>query len=263
MMGLVWFFAALLGLCVGSFLNVLIYRLPRNMNIAKPGSHCPDCGYALKWYDNIPVLSYIILRGKCRKCGKHISFRYTAVELTNTLLWVACVFFFWEKSIPMACIYALACSAYLTMFFSDLETYIVPDSLQITLLILGIAATVLDPYTPWYAHLIGAVAFALVFWLVAFIFTKKLGKEALGFGDVKLAFVSGLLLGWQKMLAAMLIATVVGSIVLIILQKVKKRDRTAEYPFVPFMASGIVLMIFFGETLIDGYMGLLTGIVSG
>ena len=257
-MGLIYFFAAVLGLCIGSFLNVLVYRLPRNMNIATPGSHCPECGYQLKWYDNIPVLSYIILGGRCRKCKTHISFRYTAVEIVNTLLWVGCVYVFWEKSIPMACVYAATLSVFLTMFFTDLETYTVPDSIQIALLLFGVCATVFDKNYPWYSHLIGAFAFSLVFWLVAFIITKKRGVEALGGGDIKLAFVSGLILGWEKMLGAMLIASVFGSLIIVILQRVKKNGRDTEYPFVPFIVSGASVMIFFGDYLIEQYKSLLT-----
>ncbi len=256
---LVYFFAALLGLCFGSFLNVLIYRLPRNMNIATPGSHCPDCGYVLKWYDNIPVLSYIILGGKCRNCKKHISFRYTAVEIANTLLWVACVYLFWDKNIPMACIYAAVLSVLLTLFFTDLETLIVPDSLVIFLLACGIASVFLDKTATWYSHLIGAAAYPLVFWIVALVISKKRGREALGGGDVKLALVSGLLLGWEKMLGAMLIATVSGSIVLFILQKRKNASPDAEYPFVPFIAAGVAIMIYFGDPIIQWYRSLLSG----
>lgn len=259
MIGLVYFFAALLGLCIGSFLNVLIYRLPRGMNIAKPGSHCPNCGFALKWYHNIPVISWLALRGRCANCKEKISPRYTIVELVNTLFWVLCVFFFWETSIPMACFSALACSVLLTMFFTDLETMIVPDSLQIALLLLGIGATILDPNYVWYSHLIGAFAFALVFFLVSFVFSKKKGKDALGGGDIKLAFVGGLFLGWQKMLGAMLFSTVVGSIVLLIMMKRQKQDRDTEYPFVPFMAAGMILMVFAGNPLLTWYESVVSG----
>ena len=260
MTGLYYFFGALLGLCFGSFLNVLIYRLPNGMNIATPPSHCPKCQYRLKWYDNIPVLSYCILRGKCRSCGEKISFRYTAVELINTLLWVACVAMFLSENIPLVCISAFACSVLLCMFFTDLETRIVPDSLQIALLMLGVAAIFFDRVA-WYDHLIGAAAFGLLFWLVAFFFERVTGKEALGGGDIKLAIAAGMLLGWQKMLAAMVIATVFGSIILVLLQKIRRNDRGTEYPFVPFMATGIALMLFFGDMLIEWYQRLIYSFV--
>ena len=260
-MVLVYIFGALLGLCVGSFLNVVIYRLPNNMNLAFPPSHCPKCNYQLKWYDNIPVISYCILGGKCRNCKEPISFRYTAVEIINTLMWVGCIALFWEKSIPYACIAALSCSVLLCMFFTDLEHRIVPDSLQIILGALGIASIFFDTNIMWYSHLIGSAATGMVFFIVSIVAEKVLGKEALGGGDIKLAFAAGMLLGWEKMLAAMLVATVAGSIVLLILQKVKNKERGTEYPFVPFMVSGIVIMLFAGDGIIAWYTRLLQSFI--
>ncbi len=266
MIGLVYFFAVLLGLCVGSFLNVLIYRLPNNMNIAVPGSHCPQCGYKLKWYDNIPVVSYCILRGKCRSCGGKISFRYTLVELGNAALWAGCVAIFWNTSIPVACISAVSLSILLTMTCTDLEYLIVPDSLQIALGVLATAlivlsATGVDKSVTWYSRLIGGTVFGLGFLVIAVLFEKKAGRESMGGGDIKLALVGGVLLGWEKMLGAMLVATIVGSIVLIIVRKTAKQDKNTQYPFVPFMALGMALMIFFGDFLIKGYMDFMTGLI--
>ena len=111
----------LFGLCVGSFLNVVIYRLPNGMSLAKPNSHCPKCKYELRWYDNIPVISYLMLGGKCRSCKTHISFRYTAVELANMIMWLASALLFWERSVVMAIIYAIVSSLFICIFFIDLE----------------------------------------------------------------------------------------------------------------------------------------------
>ena len=265
MIGLVYFFAALLGLCVGSFLNVLVYRLPNGMNIATPRSHCPQCKYTLKWYDNIPVLSYIILGGKCRCCRKRIPIRYTLVEIGNALLWVACVALFWEKNIPMACIYAVSLSILLTMVCTDIEYLIVPDSLQIALAVLAVAAFALsiakvDTEVTWFSRLIGAGVFGLAFLVIAVIFEKKVGVESMGGGDIKLAFISGMLLGWEKMLGAMLIATVGGSIILLIIRKAAKKEKNTQFPFVPFMVAGIAIMIFFGTFLVNAYVDLLMSI---
>ncbi|MBQ7444717.1 MAG: prepilin peptidase [Clostridia bacterium] len=266
MIGLVYFFAALIGLCVGSFLNVLIYRLPNKINIAVPGSHCPKCSYKLKWYDNIPVISYIILKGKCRNCGGKISIRYTIVEIANSLLWVACVAMFWKTSIPMACIYALSLSILLTMTCADLEYLIVPDSLQIALGVLAVATVVLsavgiDKTVTWYSRLIGAAVFGLAFLVISVIFEKIVHHEAMGGGDIKLAFIAGGLLGWEKMLAAMLVATILGSIILLIIRKVSKSEKETQYPFVPFMALGVAAMIFFGDFVVKGYSDLIASII--
>ena len=113
----VYVLAAVFGLCVGSFLNVVIHRLPREMSLAKPGSHCPQCGYVLRWYDNIPVLSWLMLGGKCRACRKPIPVRYAAVELANMLLWLLSVVLFWQQSVVYACACAVACSVMICIFF--------------------------------------------------------------------------------------------------------------------------------------------------
>lgn len=134
----------LLGLCVGSFLNVVIYRVPQHMSLAKPRSHCTRCGNTLRWYDNIPVLSYLLLGGKCRKCKSHISLRYTIVELANMLLWLACAALFEGTSIPLACIYMAVCSVFVCVFFIDLEHQLIFDRFQIILLVLAVASIFFD-----------------------------------------------------------------------------------------------------------------------
>ena len=176
--------SGVLGLCVGSFLNVLIYRWPNNMSIAKPNSHCPTCKYELRWYDNIPVLSYLMLGGKCRSCKTHISFRYTAVELANTLLWLLCALLFWQKSIPLACIYMVVCSIFICIFFIDLEHKIILDRFQIALLVLGIASIFFDKDVAWGSHIIGGLGGFVVFYLISWGFEILRHKEGLGGGDV-------------------------------------------------------------------------------
>jgi len=143
------------------------------------------------------------------------------------------------------------------MFCTDLETRTVPDSFQIALALFAVGVTVFDKSVAWYSHLIGAAVFGIVFWVVAFFVGKKVGQEALGGGDIKLAAAAGLLLGWEKMLAAMLVSTVAGSVIILIIRRAKKNGKTAEYPFVPFMAVGILIMLFFGDSLIDLYMNII------
>ena len=142
MMIVVYVLAGLLGLCVGSFLNVVIYRVPNGMSIATPPSHCPKCGYRLRAVDNIPVLSYVFLGGKCHNCKEHISFRYTAVELLNMALWLLCVLIFWKKSIVYACMAAAACSVFICIAFIDLEHQLIFDRFIITLFVLGVVAII-------------------------------------------------------------------------------------------------------------------------
>ena len=246
--------SCIIGLCVGSFLNVVIYRLPEGMNLAKPGSHCTSCGYELKWYDNIPVISYIILGGRCRKCREHISVRYTVVEIANALLWLACALLFVPGNIPYAAACALACSVMICVFFIDLEHMIVPDSFQIILLVLGIIVTIFDR-AQWLSHVIGCAAGFLSFLLIALVAGKLAGREALGGGDIKLAGVMGLFLGWQRLLLAVLLASVIGSIVILALQRGENKGK--EFPFAPFLSSAFVFAGLFGDKIIDLYLSLL------
>ncbi len=248
--------SAVLGLCVGSFLNVVIYRLPNNMSLATPNSHCPTCKYELRWYDNIPVLSYLMLGGKCRSCKTHIPFRYTAVELANTVFWLFCVGLFWEKSIPLACIYMAVLSVFLCVFFIDLEHMIIFDRFQIILLVLAIASIFFDKDYGWLSHVIGGVGGFAVFCLIAWSFEKLTGKEGLGGGDVKLVGAVGLLLGWERLLLGVLIATIPASVIMLILSKGQKGE-SREYPFAPFLVVGFTISIFFGAQIIGWYLSLL------
>ena len=251
--------AGIVGLCVGSFLNVVIYRVPNNMSLSKPASHCPKCGYKLKWYDNIPVISYCILGGKCRSCKEHISFRYTAVEILNALLWVMCVALFWDDSIAYACTAAVICSVGLCIAFIDLEHMLIFDRFQIMMLVLGALTIPFDKNTVWYSHLIGMAAGFLAFLLFALIGKKVFGRDALGGGDVKLAAGIGLVLGWEKLIFCLLISSVVASIILLIVRKKSKDEKTKEYPFGPFLILGLIVSMMAGDPIISAYVGLLTG----
>lgn len=255
----VYILTGILGLCVGSFLNVVIYRVPRQMSIAFPGSHCTTCDYVLKWYDNIPVLSWLMLGGRCRKCAEPISIRYTLVELANMLLWLASVYMFWEKNPVYAYICALVCSVLICIFFIDLEHMLIYNRFIILLAGAGIAAIFFDSYTKPADHLIGALVGGGVFALLYYGAIWLLKKEGMGFADVKLAAAAGLLLGWQKLILAILLASVIGSIVLVVLNRVRKQDKDTEYPFGPFIVGGMAVAILFGAPILKWYLALLLG----
>lgn len=247
--------SAVLGLCVGSFLNVVIYRLPRKMSLATPPSHCTSCNYELRWYDNIPVISYILLGGRCRSCKAHISIRYTIVELVNAALWVLSVHLLWERSIPLALIYAAAFSIFICIFFIDLEHLIILDRFQVMLIIVGILSIFFDKDFDWLSHIIGGVSGFIVFFLIAFFFEKLYKTDGLGGGDVKLAGAAGLLLGWERLLLSMLIATVPAAIIMSIV----KHGKTGEdklFPFAPFLIIGFCASLLFGTQIIDWYLSL-------
>ena len=272
--------AGLLGVCVGSFLNVVIYRVPLGMSLAKPDSHCPNCKYKLKWSDNIPVLSYLFLGGKCRNCKQPISFRYPAVELVNMLAWLGSVWLFWDESIVFAIIAALASTLLICVFFIDLDHMLVFDRFVIMLLILGVLAVFFDPYYGWLSHLIGGAAGFLVFYGVHALFYYGFKKDALGGGDIKLSGAVGLLLGWERLLLGVVIASLAASVVLLIVNRKRAAEETdeteeatdevtaeatepaegealpGEYPFAPFLCSGFWIAMMFGAQIIGWYLSL-------
>ncbi len=255
----VYVLAGLFGLCVGSFLNVVIYRLPSGMSLSKPGSHCPKCGYALRWYDNIPAVSYLILGGKCRSCKTRISPRYMAVELSNALLWLLSVALFWEKSPVYMAIAMVVSSLLICVFFIDLEHMLIFDRFQILLAMCGIGAMFTDAFTVWSDHLIGAAVGGALFAGLYFGSIAILKTEGLGLGDVKYAAAAGLLLGWQKFIPAILIGSVLGSVFMVAANRIRHAEKRTEYPFGPFLAVGTLFSMFFGNAIIGWYLNLLFG----
>jgi len=263
---IVYILTGIIGLCVGSFLNVLIYRVPLEMSIVKPGSHCPKCQYKLKWYDNIPVISYLILRGKCRSCKEPISIRYTIVEVVTMLLWLAVVLRFINESYIFTGIAMLAIVAFIAIFFIDLEHQIIPDRFNVMILLLGVVALIanlvfkdnvlLNDGIPWEQRVGGLIfggLFLLIFRYGSILILKR---EALGFGDVKLVAACGLLLGIYNLFLAILVSSVIASIVLLIVIKKKKDKKNTEYPFAPFLIFGMTFAMFFGTYIIDWYISL-------
>lgn len=245
------------GLCVGSFLNVVIYRLPLGMRLDKPRSHCPHCGYTLRMRDNIPVFSYLFLRGRCHSCKTRISPRYTAVELLNMLLWLLAVDLFYERSFLFACVVALAASVMISVFFIDLAHMIIPDSLVIALLLCGLVGMFFDPEYAWYSHLIGLFVGFLFFYGIYALFYYGFHKEALGGGDIKLAAAAGLLLGWERLLLGLILSSVSAAVILAVISRRSGAERDREYPFGPFLTVGFLLALYVGAPIIRAYLGLL------
>lgn len=209
-----YIFSALMGLAIGSFLNVVIYRLPRGEFFSKARSYCPKCGSAIKAYDNIPVLSYIILKGKCRNCKEPISFRYPAIELLCGVLWVVNFAVFGISY--MTLIYDVLVSVLIVIAMVDFDTFEIPDSSQITILLLGLITFFPISGVSWQSKLIGCVCISIPMLILAFF-------GGMGLGDVKLYFVLGLLLGWQKILLLFLLSVVMGGIFSIVYIIVRKK----------------------------------------
>ena len=240
------------GLVLGSFYNVVAYRLPNDMSLVYPSSHCPNCNYRLKWYDNIPLFSYIFLGGKCHNCKKHITFRYTLVELANTILWLACAYLFKENLI-YAIISMFVCSICIIIFFIDLEHMIIMDRFQLMMLVLAVLVIIFDNTYLWYSHLIGMAVAGLVNYIIVIIMNKILKKDSLGGGDIKFFIISGLLLGWERYILMMLVASITAAIFMLIRMKKHGNKETA---FAPFLTSGLIFALFFGEMILEWYFKL-------
>lgn len=249
---------AVLGLAVGSFLNVVIARVPSGRSIIRPGSACPSCGHDVRTRDNIPVLSYLILRGACRDCGEHISMRYPIVELANAALWLALAG--WAMSSQHLALLPLLLvlgSAGLALFCIDLDTHRLPNAIVLPLYPITAAglvlAGVLSGEWPWASSLLAAALWLLVFglvWLVS-------GGRGLGLGDVKLAPVIGATLGWigfGPAVVGLFAAWVLGGIVAIALLLSGRAKKGAHLAFGPFMIIGGGLAIWVGSDIANWYL---------
>lgn len=254
----------ILGLCVGSFLNVAIYRIPNDMSLVKPASHCPKCNHEIKWYDNIPVFSYIFLRGKCRRCKEPISFRYPFVELLNMGLWFICLLMFTNFIIPtftmnwyrfiVGCV---VCSTFICIFFSDLDHMEIPEIYQLILLLCGLVLLLDNPtWENILLKVLGFIGAGALFLIVNLVFKLIRKRDGIGFGDVELVAVVGLILGAYKMIFALIISCVVGGIILLIISLINK-DKEREYPFAVLLTVGMTITMFVGDYVINWYLSLL------
>lgn len=257
----------LLGLVVGSFLNVVIYRTVHGDQFVSGRSRCPHCSHVIAWYDNIPLLSFILLGKKCRSCHKPISWTYPVVEVLTGLLfvwWFVIGFTFFQLSIaPFVLIQPLfwlfVGAVFIVIFFADLLYYIIPDSMVASLTIAAlsyrIALTHVGVFNPvdFTNTVIGAASLSLGLFAL-FVLTKGRG---LGFGDVKLMFPLGLLMGWPSMLAGIWLSFVIGGVVGVMLLVSKKKSFGQIVPFGPFLLVGTMLALWQGDLLIQWYLGFL------
>ncbi len=212
-------FYALFGLVIGSFLNVVIYRLPLKQNLAYPASHCPNCDNRIKWYDNIPLLSFLFLRAKCRNCKQPISPRYFLVELITAVLFVLSYLISGEN-IAISICYCLIFVCLVCVAFIDFDHMIIFDRFNIALAVLGIVLIFVDPSITFLDRIIGfagTLVYFSIFYFGSLLFLKR---EGIGFGDVKLMAVCGLILGWKNAFLAVLIGTLLGSIILLIFSRI-------------------------------------------
>jgi len=250
-----------LGAIVGSFLNVCIYRLPREESIVSPPSHCPHCNTPIKPYDNLPVFSYLILRGRCRACGGKISPRYIAVEILTGVSFLFLSIFF-AQSLPMFIISLVFASSLIVVIFIDIEHQIIPDEISLGGTGFGIAASLAYPMlhgtSTWRSSLIyslgGIVVGAGLFWLIRIVGGKVFKKEAMGLGDVKLMAYVGSIVGPSLTLLTTFFAAFLGSAVGLTLIALKKAQISSRLPFGPFICIGAILAFLWGAQCIAWYL---------
>jgi len=252
-------FIFVLGLALGSFLNVCIYRIPLKKSIIFPASHCPKCGNKIKFYDNIPLLSYILLGGNCRYCHEKISLLYPAVELLSGVIFFALFFkygFSWEFVSKIFLFSSLA-----VIFFIDVKYQLIPDVITLPGIVAGLLFSLLTRSPNFYESLIGLFVGGGLLCLIAIIGDKVFKKESMGGGDIKLAAMLGTFLGWQKVLLVFFLASFLGAIVGILFLIFSKEIREKRLiPFGPFLAIATVIGIFFGNRLVDLYLRLFYNI---
>lgn len=236
------------GITIGSFLNVCIYRIPLHESIVTAPSHCMSCGRRLKWYDLVPVFSWLFLGGKCRSCKTRISPQYPIIETLNGVLYVLiCVVCGLNYRSLVICFMT---SALVVLSVIDWRTYEIPFGINVFLFILGIAATALDP-AHILSHLVGMVC---VSGFLGILYVASSGR-AIGGGDIKLMFACGLILGWQKIILAFLLGCIIGSVIHLIRIKVKGAGHVLAMG--PYLSVGIFLAALWGEQWIGWYLGCL------
>ncbi len=239
-----------LGLVFGSFANVLVWRLPRGESVVRPGSRCPSCGHALAWFENIPVLSWLALGGRCRACRARIPLRYPLLELGLGALWGWLGWHFgWTPELARA----LVLSFWLwTLTWIDLETGLLPDALTFSGMALGLAFSWW--MGDWRAALTGMAAGYGVFWLVAWLFLRITGREGMGHGDFKLLAMLGAFLGWQALPFIIFLASATGAAVGALWLWATRESARAPVPFGPFLAGAGMVWLLWGPALFGWYL---------
>jgi len=269
--------AGLLGLCIGSFLNVVIHRLPRMMEqewlaqcaelkgephpvsepltLARPRSRCPACAHQITALENIPLLSYLFLKGKCAGCGAPISLRYPIIEALSGLLSAYTAWHFGATAQTAGAL--LLVWSLIALAAIDLDTQLLPDSITLPLLWLGLAFNLATTYRDLPSAVIGAMAGYLALWSVFWLFKLATGKEGMGYGDFKLLAALGAWLGWQMLPTIILLSSIVGALVGITLIVFARHGRNIPIPFGPYLAAAGAIALFWGPQLSERYLGLI------
>ncbi len=249
-------FVFLFGLCIGSFLNVCICRLPAKESIVFPASKCPRCGHCLAWWENIPLLSYLLLKGKCSGCKEHISFQYPLVELLTGVV----AYFLWRKfglTLEFLVYFLFSCSL-IVVTFIDLAHKIIPDVISLPGILIGLGCSFLIKDLSWLDSLVGILLGGGILYLVTWGYYLLTGRIGMGGGDIKLLAMIGAFLGWQAIPFVIFISALTGSVIGIVFILLKGAGRHYQIPFGPFLAFGAEMQLFFGKEILTIYSHLFS-----
>jgi leader peptidase (prepilin peptidase) / N-methyltransferase len=244
---------AILGLAVGSFLNVCIHRLPRKASIVQPPSSCPNCGYQLRWIDNIPVLSYAMLGGRCRKCRQSISIRYPLIELVTMVVFVLHYLVFGLDIILVPRL--LFASILIVLFAIDLEHHLLPNVITLPGIVVGLAFSAMLP--PGLVNaLLGVVAGGGVLWLIGEAYYRYSGHEGMGGGDVKMLAMIGAFLGWKLVILTLVLSSFLGAIIGVLVIAIRRGGMKHALPYGTFLSLAALTASLVGSEIVDWYLSL-------
>jgi leader peptidase (prepilin peptidase)/N-methyltransferase len=252
---LIALYVAILGLIVGSYLNVVIYRLPLGLSTVYPRSRCPGCGSLIRARDNVPVLSFLLLRGRCRNCGTAISWRYPLVEAATGGLFVACLLCFGLA--PQAVVAMVFACLMLVLALIDYDHMLLPDRITLSGIVVGLATQIVAPLAGLGPAVLGALLGAGILLAVWGLWWVVRREEGMGLGDVKMLALVGAFLGWQGVLVALFFGALSGSVIGLALMRRGSVGLRSKLPFGVFLAVGGVVALFFGDALVAWYAGLL------
>ena len=247
--------AVVMGLILGSFFNVCIYRIPRDLSVVSPPSHCPNCGQNLPFWLNVPLLTYGFLRGRCFFCRKPISLQYPLVEALTGLFFGAAVYRFGVSSGLIGAL--LLISLLVPITFIDLEHQIIPDRFSLSGIVIGLFGAWWWVPMPWWESLLGALLGWFSLWLVATGYYLSTGRDGMGGGDLKLLAMLGAFLGYKALLPIILLSSLSGAVIGLGLVLWKGKDGQYAIPFGPFLASGGLLYLFYGPQMVEFYWSLM------
>ncbi len=253
----VLFAAFVLGSVIGSFLNVCIYRIPEGESIVSPPSRCPKCGEQIRWYQNIPVVSWVFLGGKCAGCKTSISFRYPLIEVLTGLLFVAVIYSFGFSLATL--VYWVFLASLVVLTFIDLDHQIIPDVISLPGILVGFFCSFAIPWLPWLDSLLGILLGGGLLLAIAWGYQALTGREGMGGGDIKLLAMLGAFLGWKAVFPIVFFASLAGTLVGVPAMLLQKSDGRLAIPFGPFLAFGATIYLFWGASLLHWYLSFFRG----